>query len=335
MTILSLNLLRHFWNIQAAISADNHLRIYECLESPSLDTWVLSDEVDVPALTTTSSRLVSSLAQSLATSTPTPTASQSHSSSGGIDGASVTSLLQATQREQMQHAAGQGAGRPGIGAREADGGWCVSWCKDRYWGEIVAVGAGVSGVVKLVQFSSHRRPLTLLSLAPEPTRGAPSSMYPPTTPTRATRSGSGATLYSSAVAGGAGGTVDDTAFAVTSVAWAPSCGRSFHLIATGSRDGMVRIWKVKPPPPQLSRNAAGGDSGADDQDMAVDGNEERWVASLVAEFPDHQCVFLPILSFMAIYSVSAQTRCDSRGVEHHWVMDFNILARAIVNYLSL
>lgn len=248
----------------------------------------MSDEVDVPSLTTTPSRLVSSLAQSLATSTPTPTASQSHSSSGGIDGASVTSLLQATQREQLQHAAGQGSGRPGLGAREADGGWCVSWCKDRYWGEVVAVGAGVSGVIKLVQFSSHRRPITLLVLAPEPTRGAPSAMYPPATPTRPTRSGSGAALYSSVAA--AGLAADDTAFAVTSVAWAPSCGRSFHLIATGSRDGMVRIWKVKPPPPQLSRNTSGGDAGAEDQDMAVDGSEEKWSASLVAEFPDHQCV---------------------------------------------
>ena len=34
---------------------------------------------------------------------------------------------------------------------------------------------------------------------------------------------------------------------MTSVAWAPSCGRSYHLIATGSRDGHVRIWRVKPP----------------------------------------------------------------------------------------
>ncbi|KAH9040554.1 WD40 repeat-like protein [Lactarius hengduanensis] len=35
-------------------------------------------------------------------------------------------------------------------------------------------------------------------------------------------------------------------YAVTSVAWATSCGRSYHLVATGSRDGHVRIWKLRP-----------------------------------------------------------------------------------------
>ena len=186
----------------------------------------------------------------------------------------------------MQHAASQGAGRPGIGMREADGGWCVSWCKDRYWGEVVAVGAGVNGTVKVVQFSPHRRPMTLLALTPEPTRNT--STLPPSTPTRSTRTGPGATSYSSAAAGNTVNGSEEVSYAVTSVSWAPSCGRSFHLIATGSRDGRVRIWKVKPPPPQLPRNV-GGEGGADDQDMLVDGSEEKWSATLVAEFPDHQC----------------------------------------------
>lgn len=34
---------------------------------------------------------------------------------------------------------------------------------------------------------------------------------------------------------------------LTCIAWAPSCGRSYHLIATGSREGAVRIWRVEPP----------------------------------------------------------------------------------------
>lgn len=31
--------------------------------------------------------------------------------------------------------------------READGGWCLSWCKERFWGEILAVSAGTTGTV--------------------------------------------------------------------------------------------------------------------------------------------------------------------------------------------
>jgi hypothetical protein len=41
------------------------------------------------------------------------------------------------------------ASRHTIANREADGGWCLSWCKDRYWGEILAVGAATSGVIKV------------------------------------------------------------------------------------------------------------------------------------------------------------------------------------------
>lgn len=47
-------------------------------------------------------------------------------------------------------------------------------------------------------------------------------------------------------------------YSVISVAWAPSCGRSYHLIATGSRDGHVRIWRVKPPSP--TEDADGDDA---------------------------------------------------------------------------
>lgn len=35
--------------------------------------------------------------------------------------------------------------------------------------------------------------------------------------------------------------------AVNCVSWAPSCGRRYHLIATGGRDGKVKIWKISPP----------------------------------------------------------------------------------------
>jgi len=69
-----------------------------------------------------------------------------------------------------------------------------------------------------------------------------------------------------------------TPFAITSVAWAPSCGRSYHLIATGGRDGRVRIWRVKP--------------AADDEndEHTRDGEDAKWTASIVADFDQHKYV---------------------------------------------
>ena len=62
-------------------------------------------------------------------------------------------------------------------------------------------------------------------------------------------------------------------YAVTSVAWAPSCGRSYHLIATGSRDGHVRIWRVKP---------------AEDADTEDEGVGSKWTGTVVADFDNHK-----------------------------------------------
>lgn len=74
-------------------------------------------------------------------------------------------------------------------------------------------------------------------------------------------------------------------FAITSVAWAPSCGRSYHLIATGGRDGHVRIWRVKPP--------ALGDEMEGDGD--ADGTEGKWSASIVGDFDDHKSAVTRLL----------------------------------------
>lgn len=50
---------------------------------------------------------------------------------------------------------GNSGGRPGLANREADGGWCLSWCKDRYWGEVLAVGCGTGGWVKVGRSSDY------------------------------------------------------------------------------------------------------------------------------------------------------------------------------------
>ena len=75
---------------------------------------------------------------------------------------------------------------------------------------------------QIIQLSPSRRPLNLLTLDPNPSSTA-------------------APLDES------GNAPLQARYAITSVSWAPSCGRSTHLIATGSRDGYVRIWRVKRP----------------------------------------------------------------------------------------
>lgn len=121
----------------------------------------------------------------------------------------------------------------------ATGGWGLSWCKERWWGSVLAVFAGTSPVVKV----SYRRPELgqadeqILTLNPSPT-----SLIHLTPPSSSP---------------------------LTSVSWAPSCGRSYHLIATGARDGAVRIWRVEPP---------------NDGDDPEETSREGWKAEVVAEF---------------------------------------------------
>ncbi|KAH7921566.1 WD40 repeat-like protein [Leucogyrophana mollusca] len=228
----------HFGLKLATISSDNQLRIYECLEQSSLSNWQLSEEVDVLALPSSSSQS----SHSVAFATPTQT-------SAALDSASASLVAQALQQSQAPF----GQSRPGMGNREADGGWCISWCKDRYWGELIATGCGISGVIKIIQISPSRRPATLLALTLD---ASPASH-----------------AVSSETTTAADADVP-TPYAVTSVAWAPSCGRSYHLIATGSRDGHVRIWRVKP----------SEDGDVDDGE----GGDPKWTGSVVADFDHHK-----------------------------------------------
>ncbi|KAH8101864.1 WD40 repeat-like protein [Cristinia sonorae] len=236
---------QHFGLKLATVSSDNHLRIYECLEQPSLATWQLAEEVDVLSLPS-SSPTSNSVSQTVTLATPTQTTST-------LDGASVSLAAQALQQQQQQS---QGPSRPGLGNREADGGWCISWCKDKYWGEVIAAGCGIDGKIKIIQLSPSHRPATLLTLSTAPLRSVLDTGKPPPTP------------------------IDGEAltYAITSVSWAPSCGRSYHLIATGSRDGKVRIWRIKPP--ALSDEV--------DLNGDADGEEAKWTGSIVGEFDDHK-----------------------------------------------
>lgn len=122
--------------IQATISSDNFLRIYECLEQPVLTSWQLAEEIDMLSLPPTQG--------SPSSTVPLATPAQA-----------VTSLENTPPIPGHSLQSQQSLTRIGSGPhREADGGWCLSWCKERYWGEILAVSAGTTGTVHV-----RRRPL--------------------------------------------------------------------------------------------------------------------------------------------------------------------------------
>ncbi|PPQ76198.1 hypothetical protein CVT26_009095 [Gymnopilus dilepis] len=251
----------HFGLKLATIATDNVLRIYECIEQPSLVSWQLTEELDVQTLAPGPSPATLSRAHTLALSTPT----QTHAT---LEGASASLVSQALQQGLQQQGAPAGSTRLGPGNREADGGWCISWCKDKYWGEVIAAGCGTSGIIKIIQINA-RRSTTLLTLAPPSVASSGASTAAQFQPSASTASAD--MLDSRAPIGPA-------SYAITSVAWAPSCGRSYHLIATGGRDGHVRIWKVKP--------------GLDDVDpeamTETDGEDTKWTAVAVADFDQHK-----------------------------------------------
>jgi hypothetical protein len=81
---------------------------------------------------------------------------QSHTTLDAASASLVSNALQQglQQQQQQQQGAAIAQTRSGLGNREADGGWCISWCKDRYWGEIIAAGCGTNGLIKVLYYSS-------------------------------------------------------------------------------------------------------------------------------------------------------------------------------------
>ena len=115
--------------IQATISSDNYLRIYECLEQPVLTSWHLTEEIDMLSLPS----IQGQLSNAIPLATPTQVF-PSLENTPTIPGHSLQSQQPLTRIGPSPH-------------READGGWCLSWCKERYWGEILAASAGTTGTV--------------------------------------------------------------------------------------------------------------------------------------------------------------------------------------------
>lgn len=113
--------------LQAVLSSDSILRIYECVELHNLATWNLVFEVDI----------------NLSHPPATPPMTASEMQVFGAPGTSVSS----NGKNYGSNAAGSSAGRPG--RREADGGWSLSWCKDHTLGQLIAIAAGTTGTIKV------------------------------------------------------------------------------------------------------------------------------------------------------------------------------------------
>ena len=99
-----------------------YIRIYECRDIHNLADWTV-EEVD-------SSMLPSPTSTALGTPTSTAVSLEGGTSLSAINAHTLPS-------------------RPGVGNREADGGWCLSWCKEKWWGEVLAAGGGQTGGVKV------------------------------------------------------------------------------------------------------------------------------------------------------------------------------------------
>ncbi|KAM0746082.1 WD40 repeat-like protein [Meredithblackwellia eburnea MCA 4105] len=227
----------------AAISSDSHLRLWECLDPVSLADWSLIEDIDLSVLPTTPS--------SNATTTPSGLQGDSLGLGAGVaamDGSSPAKLGAAggasgsgtvlgtsLASSSTGSAASSFDGRK-AGTVESDGGWALSWCKEAWWGEHLAVSAGSSGLIRLFHLPDHAPWSNYLNLFPSSRSSTLNTISP-----------------------------------VSSLVWAPASGRSYQLLASGSRDGKARVWKLYPP--SLDGEGESGESG-------------RWKGELDAELDD-------------------------------------------------
>jgi hypothetical protein len=105
--------------LQAVLSSDSYLRIYECIELHNLANWHLAFDIDI---------------------------NLSHPSASPPVSSSEVQVFGASNGKG-HGSGGAAAGKPG--RREADGGWGISWCKDTTWGQLIAIAAGTTGVIKV------------------------------------------------------------------------------------------------------------------------------------------------------------------------------------------
>jgi nucleoporin SEH1 len=78
---------------------------------------------------------------------------------------------------------------------------------------------------------------------------------------------------------------------VRDISWAPSMGRSYHLIATASKDGHVRIFKLTDPNKDPNYRPTTGTAMSDilisDEMSEERPKKKRYIVECIADFDDH------------------------------------------------
>ena len=226
----------------AAVSSDSRLRIWECLDPVKSQDWSLLEEIDLNNLPTSNNNTNSS-----------------GFSSNNLNGEGGASTSQGSSNNQNQSTSGSSSidgtggrqqfkgGNSGGGTVESDGGWSLSWCREHWWGERLAVSSGTNGIIRVSSaflftvFLAHRTDCVesvILQLFHLPSH-APWSNFLTLYPTRQTLSSSSPSSSSSESLPHLAPTC--------SLNWAPPSGRSYQLLASGSKDSKVRVYKIFPP----------------------------------------------------------------------------------------
>ncbi|KAI8452359.1 WD40-repeat-containing domain protein [Phakopsora pachyrhizi] len=256
----------------ASISTDCHLRLYECLETSSLlvDTWNMIVNLDLSVLplqssTFSSDHLNPNPATVIATNKVTNNTSSNSSKaqhhptftsirgfdprSGlnnqknnpltGLRSSTTSNPTQSTSKSSILQTHNQQEC-----SAESSGGWAMSWCRDsNYLGDIISVSCGSIGLIRILKFSGHSQWENIATL--NPLSCSPASKL------NSMRENNDSSNKSNIVDNLDGSKKNiaelNVVAPISSLAWAPSCGRDYQLIAAGHRDGRARIWRLVPP----------------------------------------------------------------------------------------
>jgi len=137
----------------AAVSSDGRLRLWECLDPVKSEDWSLLEEIDL-----------NNLSNGNAGGNGTNSSGFSSNTSGGNEpGTSGTSQGSSSNQNHQGNQSGASASSvdgngkqirgTGGGTVESDGGWSLSWCREHWWGERLAVSSGTNGIIRVSLFT--------------------------------------------------------------------------------------------------------------------------------------------------------------------------------------